>query len=194
MRYTITQAAVVVGKGRSTVHRAVKDGRLSAQRGDDGTYYVDASELARVFHMTSHDQPKRDAVTDRDIPSETEVAVLRKEVEMLTALLDREREVTAEQAERLRQEQEERRNLQRQLAAPVQPIPEATEETPAAVRERHRRVDESEALIRTLITSGPPALQTAQRGPSDPSSGTTTAGPVRGFLGRLLGLGRGALP
>jgi hypothetical protein len=46
---TLSQAAKLSGKGKSTLHRAIKSGRLSASRKDDGTFGIDPSELLRAF-------------------------------------------------------------------------------------------------------------------------------------------------
>ena len=115
MEYTITQAAEVVNKGRSTLHRAVKEGRLSAYRGDGGTYYIDASELARVFPMAAHEQPKRDAMAHHDTPSETELATLALRVSMLETALEREREAVVREREVADRERDVSNDLRRRL-------------------------------------------------------------------------------
>jgi hypothetical protein len=52
MELTLGQAAKLTGNGKTTLARAIKAGRLSATRRDDGSYAIDASELARVYHVT----------------------------------------------------------------------------------------------------------------------------------------------
>ena len=51
MQYTITTAAQATGKDRTTIHRAIKSGKISATRDDTGAYHIDASELHRVYPM-----------------------------------------------------------------------------------------------------------------------------------------------
>src|SRR5215213_2866536 len=46
---TLTEAATWAGKTRSTVFKAIKGGRLSARRTDDGQWMIDPAELARVY-------------------------------------------------------------------------------------------------------------------------------------------------
>ena len=99
MNYTITQAAQAVGKGRSTIHRAIKEGRLSAHRGEGGTYTVDASELARVFTVEAHAPAQRDATAYHDTAAETELATLSLKVALLEVALDRERDTLAHERE-----------------------------------------------------------------------------------------------
>lgn len=52
MHYTLGGAARVVGLHKTTLHRAIKSGRLSAERLEDGSYRVDAAELGRVYGVT----------------------------------------------------------------------------------------------------------------------------------------------
>lgn len=46
---SLSQAAKITGKSKSTINRAIKSGKLSATRHDDGTYSIDAAELHRAF-------------------------------------------------------------------------------------------------------------------------------------------------
>lgn len=48
-KLTQGQAAKAVGVSRTTIWRAMKDGRLSYDKADDGSFQIDASELLRVF-------------------------------------------------------------------------------------------------------------------------------------------------
>lgn len=43
------QAARETGVSKATIHRAIKSGRLSALRQDDGSYQIDPAELFRVY-------------------------------------------------------------------------------------------------------------------------------------------------
>ena len=49
MSYTLGDAAKAVGKSKTTLHRAIKSGRISATKLEDGSYAIDPSELHRVF-------------------------------------------------------------------------------------------------------------------------------------------------
>lgn len=46
---SLSQAAKETGKSKSTINRAIKNGKLSATRHEDGTYSIAASELFRAF-------------------------------------------------------------------------------------------------------------------------------------------------
>ena len=48
---TLGQAARLAGVGKTTLTRAIKAGRLSATRRDDGSYEIDPAELSRVYSI-----------------------------------------------------------------------------------------------------------------------------------------------
>jgi excisionase family DNA binding protein len=48
MPFSLSKAAKVAGVSKTTVHKWVKTGKLSATKGVDGTYSIDRSELERV--------------------------------------------------------------------------------------------------------------------------------------------------
>lgn len=47
--FSLREAAEQAGTSKSTIFRAIKAGRLSAARTDDGGFAIDASELLRVY-------------------------------------------------------------------------------------------------------------------------------------------------
>jgi excisionase family DNA binding protein len=49
MTYTLGMAARATGLSKSTIYRAIKSGRISANRADTGDYAIDPAELHRVF-------------------------------------------------------------------------------------------------------------------------------------------------
>src|SRR5215212_2611487 len=50
MNFTLSQAAKATGKSKSSISRAIKTGRLSANR-NGGFFEIDAAELHRVFPL-----------------------------------------------------------------------------------------------------------------------------------------------
>ncbi len=52
MVYTLGEAAKATGKSKSTISKAIKSGRMSAQKGATGIYAIDPSELHRVYPLT----------------------------------------------------------------------------------------------------------------------------------------------
>ena len=49
MPFSLSKAAKLAGVSKTTVHKWVKTGKLSAAKGMDGTYSIDQSELERVI-------------------------------------------------------------------------------------------------------------------------------------------------
>lgn len=81
MSYSASKAAELAGVSVPTITRAIKSGRLSARKLDDGKgYEIDGAELARVFPLkpVSNDTPN---TLSRETPNET--GVLEVEVKML---------------------------------------------------------------------------------------------------------------
>ena len=55
MKFTLAQAADKVGLNRSTLLRAIKKGKLSAELQENKTYLIDSSELYRVYDIKKND-------------------------------------------------------------------------------------------------------------------------------------------
>lgn len=95
---TLGQAARLAGVGKSTLTRAIKAGRLSAQRRHDGSYEIDVAELNRVYPVTPatgatpgnvahHATATRDGGGTPDTPADT--AALRAQIDGLREMLRR---------------------------------------------------------------------------------------------------------
>ena len=101
MTLTLRQASDKCGKSRSTVHRALKSGKLSGSRDEDGTWSIDAAELARVFPWDVHEHGQRDDTGHGRDETGNSSAVLAVKVEMLEQQLDRERDIVEDLRRRL---------------------------------------------------------------------------------------------
>jgi protein-arginine kinase activator protein McsA len=53
MAYTLGQAAKACGKSKSTLSKAVKAGKISVSKNDDGSFSIEPVELFRVFPAVS---------------------------------------------------------------------------------------------------------------------------------------------
>ena len=101
---TLGQAARLTGTSKTTLTRAVKAGRLSATRRDDGVYSIDPAELARVYSVYSVkvETPATGAATVATVHQATpardpgDTVALQVEIELLRAQLDMMREHAAE--------------------------------------------------------------------------------------------------
>ena len=63
MSYTLGEAAKVTGTNKTTIQRAIKDGKLSATRKEDGSYSIDPAELHRVYPLVHLDSSATDSAT-----------------------------------------------------------------------------------------------------------------------------------
>lgn len=88
-KLSLSQAAKLTGKSKSTVNRAIKTGKLSATRQEDGSYSIDPAELARTFDVEPLTGTKRS-------DTEPDGARLIERILALEAMLSREREISAD--------------------------------------------------------------------------------------------------
>lgn len=115
MKYTANQAAKVTGKAVPTITRAIKSGKLSANR-DGKNLVIDAAELFRVFPPAK--TPSNDVITkshnklQHETPeSNNNNTMLQREIEMLREMLEREKDTVRDLRTRLDSESDERRRL-----------------------------------------------------------------------------------
>src|SRR5215203_2006279 len=72
MPYTLGEAAQAVGKAKSTIFKAIKDGVISSSRDERGRFVIEPAELHRVFPPVapviaaerSPEQPAEQTCTD----------------------------------------------------------------------------------------------------------------------------------
>jgi hypothetical protein len=89
---SMSEAAQQVGRSKTSIWRAIKAGRLSATRTDDGDYAIDPAELARAFRP----EPVRAVTMERQ-----ETGRNGAETAVLKARLEAEERVSAELRDRL---------------------------------------------------------------------------------------------
>ena len=134
MSYTLKQASDATGRDKSTIQRAIKNGRISANVNDKGTYQIDPAELHRVFEPVACNtedsvalqqdatgvQPQENAVVDEIVSENRE---LKARVELL-------REMVTDLRRLLDDECSERRKLTALLTyqPPVAPLENATQQ------------------------------------------------------------------
>ena len=87
MSYTLGEAAKAAGFSKPTLSRAIKNGKLSAKRLDDGSYSIDAAELERWKDANGHRNGavKRIATPSKTPETPSETSALQAEVEKLRA-------------------------------------------------------------------------------------------------------------
>ena len=95
-RLTLSQAAKVSRKSKSTLSRAIKMGRLSAARLDDGNFSIDPAELFRAYPATTDNPYDERPIEQGATPVPAE---LQSRISMLELLLEKEREAVARERE-----------------------------------------------------------------------------------------------
>lgn len=131
---SLSQAARLTGRSKSTIGRAIKSGRLSATRNEDGTFGINPAELLRAFPkggsepgMDGVDEPSRNPLhgTSGTGLEPDEIRALREELtkaqqraaaaeakaEERAAAADERADTIADLRARLDREGEERRKL-----------------------------------------------------------------------------------
>lgn len=98
MQYTAGQAAQATGKNIATITRAIKSGKISAQKDASGAWRIDASELHRVFPLNTQDlrktrmqsdtRPVQEQSKSQTTALEQELAALRERVAAQSELLE----------------------------------------------------------------------------------------------------------
>lgn len=125
MALTIGEAAQQTGKSKSTLSRAIKQGKISASRNDDGSFSIAESELFRVYkrvwsatveavpNATLDANATRNATPEKDI----EIATLRAELHAAREKIDDLKQM----ADEIREDRDNwRQQANRLLAAPQQ--------------------------------------------------------------------------
>jgi hypothetical protein len=80
MKHTLGTAAIATGKSKSTIHRAVKNGKISAIRCDNGSYEIEPAELHRVY------PPNTTTIADEQgatLPNIDKMAFLEEKIRIL---------------------------------------------------------------------------------------------------------------
>jgi excisionase family DNA binding protein len=87
---SLGQAAKLASVGKTTLTRAIKSGRLSAERQIDGSYRIDPAELSRVYELKAETPATASAtshVVHHATPAET--GALQAQIEGLREILRR---------------------------------------------------------------------------------------------------------
>lgn len=123
MTLTLGEAAKETGLAKSAISRAIKSGRLSAVRQENGSFAIDPAELFRVYQRNSRPEQKTERLAT---PEDTDAQ--RRELALLRELLE---EVRGERdnlrTDRDRWQQQAERIT---LLLTHQPTPAAAPETP----------------------------------------------------------------
>ena len=111
MHLSLGQAAKETGMDKSTISRAIKSGKLSATRQENGGYAIDPAELFRVFAPASKDTEQPVLARDTVLDGWSENHALRVQLEAATLRMRDKDEEIRDLRRRLDIEGEERRKL-----------------------------------------------------------------------------------
>ncbi len=140
MFLTLNQAAKEARKSPSTIHKAIKSGRLSYTSKDDSGYKIDPAELFRVFPKENRQNTKneRKRIQENGGERASEYLELKHKLDLTAKDLEHERQRSKaveserdkwqEQAEKW-QQQAERLSLTYQPAVTQKPVEHDTEES-----------------------------------------------------------------
>jgi hypothetical protein len=115
MKYTLGKAAEATGKSKTTIHRAINSGKLSAVRNEQGEYEIDPSELMRVYDIVTPEPQKRNNMERSVTPVMVDEAGGNRGLKQQLALLKDERD---DLRRRLDEDSAERRRLTLLLTDP----------------------------------------------------------------------------
>lgn len=102
MSYTLGEAAKATGKSKPTIQRAIKSGKISAKKKEDGSYVIEPSEVHRVYPLkqgngcVSVDMKQDETVSDTSA-LQGEIEVLRRELDQVASAHARESELMQQQ-------------------------------------------------------------------------------------------------
>lgn len=119
---SVSKAARMAGKGRSTIQRHIKEGKLSAGKDESGNPVIDVSELIRVYGTIKADESgKPDSVKQLDTvePDQTAQTMIETLREELRAAREREDWLKGQ----LEAGQERVRELERRMLPPGEGTP-----------------------------------------------------------------------
>ena len=89
----MTEAAKLTGKQRQTIHKAIKEGRVSAVRSESGEWRIDPAELFRVYAPVSTMNDNQNNKVDSDLQRvdsglQRELELLRERIREKDSIID----------------------------------------------------------------------------------------------------------
>lgn len=85
MVYTLGTAAKATGKSKATISKAIKNGRISAQKDETGAFRIQPSELHRVYPPIT--KTEHNETPDQQGDKEALIRELQARIEMATERL-----------------------------------------------------------------------------------------------------------
>lgn len=104
---TLGEASKMTGKSKPTISKAIKDGKISANK-VDGVFQIEVSELLRVYPAKADTSPVE--ISDTVSPQQDEIAKLKMQYleEQLEATKQQLQEIKSERDQALKDAREDR--------------------------------------------------------------------------------------
>lgn len=106
MSYTLKEAAKATGKSKTTIHRALKSGRISAAKLDSGAYAIEPAELHRVFPIAPPERNEEHSTRNKKERLHSAVGTLQTQLETIEKERERERQQLLETLADLREDRD----------------------------------------------------------------------------------------
>ena len=106
MSYTLNEAAKATGKSKTTIHRALKSGKISAVKRDNGAYAIEPAELHRVFPPVPAERNEERSKQNDVEHLHNDQGMLRIQLETIERERERERQQLQETISDLREDRD----------------------------------------------------------------------------------------
>lgn len=106
MSYTLNEAAKATGKSKTTIHRALKSGKVSAVKRDNGAYAIEPAELHRVFPPVPAERNEERSSRNDEEHLRNDQGTLRIQLEAIEKERERERQQLQETISDLREDRD----------------------------------------------------------------------------------------
>ena len=106
MSYTLNEAAKATGKSKTTIHRALKSGKVSAAKTDSGAYAIEPAELHRVFPPVPGERNAERSIRNDEEQPNNDAGTLRIQLESVEKERERERQQLKETIADLREDRD----------------------------------------------------------------------------------------
>lgn len=106
MSYTLNEAAKATGKSKTTIHRALKSGRVSATKTENGSYSIEPAELHRVFPPVPAERNAKRSIRNDEEHLRNDQGTLRLQLETIEKERERERQQLQETITDLREDRD----------------------------------------------------------------------------------------
>jgi len=128
---SVTEAARLTGKNRATIHRYIKQGKLSQISDATNTKKLDTSELIRVFGSLTATPLQNDAMQHDATPkTDQSVALLQQKITLLEQLLESKNKELQRQDEHIDSLKQAMLLIESKLPATPEPVaPEPTKKS-----------------------------------------------------------------